>query len=221
MKPYASIRNVFKRDPDNNYKTLLWGEWDNFMFEQLWNMKWVWTEKLDGTNIRIINEPDENGNPQFRIRGRSDNAQIPTPLQHNILHSVEYLIDCVQCASGDTPIDFHAPFTLYGEGLGPGIQKGGRYGQVPKFVLFDVWQDCWCSRTTVQQVAKEFDLEYAKVVGEGDLMYMAEIVRGKNEEALRSAYGDFLMEGFVARPSVELMHRDRRVITKCKVKDFP
>lgn len=72
METYHKIDSVFKRDPDNRHKTFLIGEYSRPEFELLADIDWTWTEKIDGTNIRIdVNET------QTRFGGRSDNAQIP------------------------------------------------------------------------------------------------------------------------------------------------
>lgn len=54
MKEYHKIKTVFSRDPDTNFRTLLIGEWAIPEFEYLALNKWVFTEKVDGTNIRIM-----------------------------------------------------------------------------------------------------------------------------------------------------------------------
>ena len=76
MNPYHKIQTVFKRDPETKYKTLLDGEYSLPEFEYLKNNLWIATEKVDGTNIRVISLPD--GGTQ--IRGRTERAQIPITL---------------------------------------------------------------------------------------------------------------------------------------------
>ena len=70
---YHKIQTVYYRDPATNNKTLLEGQWSMPEFEYLKDNQWVWTEKIDGTNIRIkcIDDKVEFG-------GRTDNAQIPS-----------------------------------------------------------------------------------------------------------------------------------------------
>ena len=70
MKEYHKIQTVFKRDPDNNFKTLLMGEYSLPEFEYLKDNKWVFTEKVDGTNIRVI----WDGKDIF-FKGKTDKAQ--------------------------------------------------------------------------------------------------------------------------------------------------
>ena len=73
---YHKIQTVYKRDPVTKYKTLLEGEYSLPEFEYLADNEWVWTEKVDGTNIRVM----WDGWKKLSFGGRTDNAQIPTPL---------------------------------------------------------------------------------------------------------------------------------------------
>jgi len=50
MNKYHKISTVFKRDPENNFKTLLFGEFATPELEYLQDNMWVFTEKVDGTN---------------------------------------------------------------------------------------------------------------------------------------------------------------------------
>jgi hypothetical protein len=54
MKEYHKIQTIFKRDMTNKAKSLFEGRWTMPEFEYLANNTWVFTEKVDGTNIRVI-----------------------------------------------------------------------------------------------------------------------------------------------------------------------
>ena len=54
MKEYHKIQTAFLRNPEDNFKTLLCGEWALPEFKLLKDIEWIWTEKIDGTNIRIM-----------------------------------------------------------------------------------------------------------------------------------------------------------------------
>lgn len=75
MNEYPKIQTVFKRDLATKYKTLLEGNYSLPEFEYLKNNKWIFTEKVDGTNIRVC---FRDGKVVFY--GRTDSAQIPAPL---------------------------------------------------------------------------------------------------------------------------------------------
>ena len=74
MHKYHKIQSVYKRDPDNNFKTFL-DEYSTPEIEYLADCQWDFTEKIDGTNIRV-GWGWEDG--IVSIGGRTDEAQIPT-----------------------------------------------------------------------------------------------------------------------------------------------
>lgn len=208
MNPYHKIKTVWSRDPDNNFKTLIEGEYSRPEFRFLRNVPWLFTEKVDGTNIRVIWQP-EIMNVEFR--GRSDNAQIPAKLftTLNLLFREDKMFD----AFSDQEV------CLYGEGFGAGIQKVGKlYKDYQDFVLFDVRiGDLWLNRANVVEVAYNLGIPVVPAVGQGTLEEAVKLV----SNGFKSQWGDFQAEGIVARPSVELLdRRGNRIITKIKCKDF-
>lgn len=204
---YHKIQTVYLRDPATKHKTLLEGEFSKPEFEHLAQAEWVFTEKVDGMNMRVTLE---DGKP--RIQGRTDRAQIPPAL----LAAVESLFSRERLA-----IFGHSDgVTFYGEGFGPGIQKvGGNYRKDQGFVLFDIRiGDQWLDRSTVEDIAASIGLDVVPIIGRGNLFRMVALAR----EGFDSTWGGFPAEGVVARPGVELLNRrGERVITKVKCKDFP
>ena len=79
MKEYPKIQTVFMRDPDTKFRTLLDGVYSQPEFEYLADNEWVFTEKVDGTNIRVkcANYQKDGAAYGVTFRGKSDNAQIP------------------------------------------------------------------------------------------------------------------------------------------------
>ncbi len=212
MTTYHKIKTVFKRDPDNNNKTLLEGEWAKPEFGYLADLEWEWTEKIDGMNMRVLFSWGDLG-PTLHFAGRSDAAQIPVPLQDHM--DATFDTNSLESIFGAKSV------TLYGEGFGGKIQKGGeRYGVEQRFVLFDALVDgYWLERPNLEEIAEVLEIPIVPLVGRGSLLEMVELVRG----GLYSIAGDefHLAEGIVARPRVELVNRyGERVITKLKAKDF-
>ena len=205
MSQYHKIQTIFKRDPATNHKTLLMGDFSIPEFEYLQHNEWVFTEKVDGTNIRII--LSEGG---MRFGGKTDNAQIPA----NLVARLQELF-----VESEMRELFPEGVVLYGEGYGPKIQKGGgNYREDQSFVLFDVrvgpW---WLQRDDVDGVADRLSIDSVPIIGAGDLNTMIELCKG----TLDSTWGDFRAEGIVARPATELVSRSgKRIITKLKCKDF-
>lgn len=214
---YHKIQSVFKRDPTNKYKTFLWGEYSTPEFAYLARNKWVFTEKVNGTNIRVI--VDKQADVKFR--GKTDSTQIhPNLFQHldstfsQINMPEQFLTSQVNMLE-----QFPNGACLYGVGCGAEIQKGGEnYYQDQRFVLFDV-KVCgrWLQREDVEKVAFELGVPFAPVIGVGTLPDMVD----KCMTGFNSRWGDFPAEGIVARPEVELHSRSgERVITKIKHRDF-
>lgn len=207
MEPYHKIPTVFKRDPDTKYKTLLLDGYATPELKYLRDCEWVFTEKVDGTNIRIISYPD--GNVGFG--GRTDKANIPAQLTNRLNELFPF--------QGKLREQFPDGACLYGEGYGAGIQKGGgNYQATQEFVLFDIRvDDWWLERENVKEVAEALGIRVVPVIGQGDLMFMMCMVQDK----FKSNWGNFQAEGIVARPAIELFGRNgKRVICKLKCRDF-
>ena len=92
-------------------------------FEYLRGLDWLWTEKVDGTNIRLGWKPgvDTDLDAHTLIFGRTDNAQIPPHLLNRLIavyRGVPWADAFPTIAEGTT-------VTLYGEGYGAKVNKGG------------------------------------------------------------------------------------------------
>jgi len=208
MSEYHKIQTLFKRDMASKRKTLLDGQWTTPEFEYLSGNVWVFTEKVDGTNIRVIfNEG------RITFGGRTDDAQIPAQLVGR-LNEIFLPLAAKLC---DVFTDGSA--ILYGEGYGAKIQKGGgNYRADQDFVLFDVRVgDWWLQRADVEDVAEKLGVDVVPVIGEGTLHDAVAWAK----QGIRSTWGDFEAEGIVARPKIELKSRaGDRIIAKIKCRDF-
>lgn len=211
MKQYHKIQTVFKRDPETKFKTLLVGDYSIPEFEYLKDNEWVYTEKVDGTNIRVIFNSD-----QITFGGKTDNAQIPAKLVERLNERFLDKIDLFRELFGK---DGNSETCLYGEGYGSKIQKGGgNYRQDQDFVLFDIKiGDWWLQRKDIEDIAQKLDIDVVPIIGHGILIDAVE----KTKIGFNSQWGDFIAEGIVARPATELKTRNgQRIITKIKHKDF-
>ena len=160
MSEYHKIQTIFKRDMASKRKTLMEGDWTLPEFEYLAGNAWTFTEKVDGTNIRVI---FKDGTVAFG--GRTDDAEIPAPL---VIRLNERFLPLAK-RLGEVFTDGAA--VLHGEGYGAKIQKGGgNYRADQDFVLFDVrvgpW---WLQRADVEDVAQKLRLDVVPVIGEGTL----------------------------------------------------
>ena len=201
---YHKIVTVYQRDPSTNFKTLLEGQWATPELSYLSSAEWRFTEKIDGTNIRIIWDGE-----RVRFGGKTEQAQLYAPLVE-WMQRVFYAGALSRVCTG--------PATLYGEGYGAKIQSGGKYRQDTAVILFDVWcGGLWLARQDVVEIANALEVQAVPEVGYGSLLDAVNLARA----GIVSTFGEFLAEGLVMRPSVELQdRRGNRIIAKIKTSDF-
>ena len=205
---YPSIPNVWERDRSTNHKKLAEGKWTTPVLELLRGIQWEWTEKVDGTNIRLIAVP---GNSNCLVRGRVDRAKLRDGVEEATANVREKL----------TTVAPHKTVVAYGEGYGGGIQNEGRGDYNPNgvgFVLFDLTIDGrWVRREVLEGIAKKIGADVVPVVGRGTLDQAISVAR----EGFSSGWGGFPAEGLVTRPLVELAdYRGNRIIAKVKTRDL-
>ena len=208
MREYHKIETVFNRSTDGD-KRLIWGDYRNETVEYLANNIWQFTEKIDGTNIRIHWDGHN-----VEIGGRTDRAQIPKHLMDYL--SATFLTPEVEELFEQTYGE--KDVMLFGEGYGAKIQNGGDYRSDVSFILFDVLiGDNWQSRELVETTAKMFGIDVVPIVLEGTIGDGIDYVMQHNN----STIGNAIMEGVVGRPKVEMKDRlGNRIIVKIKWKDF-
>lgn len=211
MIEYVKIETPFNRAEDKS-KALIIGSYRNETVEYLRNNIWVWTEKVDGTNISIVWDGH-----RVEFHGRTEKAQIPAHLVNklNEMFGGETNEQMFEQIFGETPM------ILYGEGYGPKIQNGGSYRDDVSFILFDVYQpdsDMWLKREAVEDIAAKLCIDVVPIIITGSLAEAIAYVRKHPKSVVGSEHD---MEGLVGRPMIELKdRRGKRVIVKVKVRDF-
>lgn len=216
MKEYHKINTLYKRDEVT--KKIIPGEFSMPEFEYLYSNRWLCTEKLDGTNIRIIWD-----GIQVRFGGKTDTSQIPMQLLA-VLQDL-FPDDKMRKAFGPEETEGLKPgheVCLYGEGIGFNIQSKVGKLYIPDshtFVLFDVKiGDWWLEWKNVVDVAQKLNIKHVPVVGEAALDAMISKVRSGFPSLFNS---NAPAEGIVARPLVDLFNRKgERIVVKLKTKDF-
>ena len=208
MIEYNKIETLFQRDM-NGSKKLMEGVFRNPTVEFLKDIHWQFTEKIDGTNIRI----HWDGH-RVNYGGRTEAAQIPAHLMNKLvaMFGSDEAEQIFEQKFGETEV------ILFGEGYGPKIQKGGNYRNDVSFILFDVLiAGNYQPRESVEDVAKAFGIDVAPIVLEGTIQDGIDFVKANP----KSTIGIAMMEGVVGRPKIELRDRcGKRVIVKIKVNDF-
>ena len=219
MAEYQKIQTLFKRDERN---IIIPDQFTYPEFEVLKDLKWECTEKIDGTNIRI--ELASSGNSEDGIimsfKGRTDKANIPEHLltKLNWLFDREHLMEALNI----TDETQNCNITLYGEGYGAKIQKGGNYiSNDVNFILFDVkvgkW---WLDREAIKDIADKLGINAVPLMGYMTIPEAIEYVK-KGFKSTIAENKDYDAEGLVLKAPCGLLKRDgERLITKIKTVDF-
>lgn len=219
MAEYQKIQTLFKRDERN---IIIPDQFTYPEFEVLKDLKWECTEKIDGTNIRI--ELSSSGNPEDGIimsfKGRTDKAVIPEHLltKLNWLFDRERLMEVLNITDETQDCNI----TLYGEGYGAKIQKGGNYiSNDVNFILFDVkigkW---WLDRESIKDIADKLGINAVPLMGYMTIPEAIEYVK-KGFKSTIAENKDYDAEGLVLKTPCGLLKRDgERLITKIKTVDF-
>lgn len=209
MTTYHKIETVFNRDIEGS-KRLIEGDYRSDAIRFVADLPWQFTEKIDGTNIRIMWDGHK-----ITYGGRTEQASIPAHLMNKLLELFgnEETEQLFEQTFGEKQV------ILFGEGYGAKIQKGGGlYRSDASFILFDVWiNGNYQPRAMVEQAAKQFGLECVPIIFEGTIDEAVSFVKTKP----MSTIGKAPMEGLVGRPRVELQDRcGNRLVIKVKVRDF-
>jgi len=212
MIEYQKIMAPWVRHTEgpNRNRMIPWA-WTHPALQALNHIEWTWTEKIDGTNIRV-----EWDGHKVRFGGRTDNAQIPTIL-------LDYLQDTfteeiLEQVFHDTEV------VLFGEGFGRKIQNGGSYmdsltGHVA-FALFDVKiGSFWLEDDSVNEIATNLGILTVPSTGFDTLHDRIQALR--NQEFFSAFNPSLVAEGMVGKPVVQLFDRQgHRIMVKLKYKDL-
>ena len=207
FREYEKIETILERD----YKTkkLIEGKFRNETIEFLKDVDWIFTEKIDGTNIRVYWDGHK-----VKFFGRTEKAEIPKELLTRLENLFGGLVneEMLEQKFGSSEV------MLIGEGYGPKIQNGGSYRNDVDFILFDVIiNGNYQPRSSVEDIASFFGIDSVPIIMEGNLQKGIDFVKTKP----KSTIGKANMEGLIARPRLELKDRiGNRIIVKIKVEDF-
>jgi len=193
--------------------------------------RWTVTEKIDGTNTRIIFEPNcmEGGcateviGPTVFYGGRTDKTD-PSMFERLGLVDLFDKVFTVDKLAAAFP-DMDGPVVLFGESYGPKINGGGAYSSVPSFRLFDVLVgNWWLERSSVEDIAAQLDIKAVPVWGyKTGLGGIVELVRQgfPSFVSMEEGDGERMAEGIVARTEPLLLRRNGKpLVIKLKTKDF-
>jgi len=207
MKEYLKIRWIYKFDE----KTRLPIQEIDEYFLPMINRERVFTEKIDGTNIRIVWNWHK---PQFLWR--TDNADLPWKL----VQRLQYLFkeELLEQTFWSTEV------ILYWEWFWWKIQHGiNDYQEEQDFILFDIeinW--VWLERENVEWLAKSLWLRVVPVLYEWGLGWWIDIVkRAMNKDIIGWQISKWVIEWVVWTPKWWYLDRLwKRIMVKIKQSHF-
>lgn len=215
---FPKIETLFDRDEKFG---VIVGKFRNPVYDSF--KTWHVTEKVDGTNVRIM--LSEEG--KVTIGGRTDAAQMSTDLVQYLQETfTEEKMKEVFWLRNEGGERVPTKAVLYGEGYGAGIQKGGSYRKDKSFRLFDVLvsDKFWLDWKNVEDVASKLGIKTVPYLGEWTMeQIISNVKEGVPSNVALEENGDatFISEGIVARTIEPLFdRRGKRIILKLKTKDF-
>ena len=219
-RDYQKINTLFMRDERS---IIIPSMYTTPEFEYLKDLKWECTEKIDGTNIHADIYLDAEKNDMcIEIHGRTERANIPKHLLVK-LQSIFTKENVTRAMNLDEkPQTESIVVSIYGEGYGVKIQKGGNYLKDDVgFILFDVrvgtW---WLSRKDCEEFAGKLGVPIVPLIGMMTIPEAIEYVKAGFKSTI-AENKDYDAEGLVLKTPYGLQFRNgQRIITKIKTVDF-
>ena len=215
MKEYQKIPAIFKRDDKAKMTT----EYVSDEIKYLADNQWEFTEKLDGTNVRIHYDGH-----RIELGGRTDKAQFQGELKEYLesIFLTPEMEELFEQNFGDKDV------ILFGEGIGYKIQFGDKNVYLPgkevKFILFDVMiNDLYLSKENMRQIGEQLGLETVPIIdSSATLLDACLFVKSHPLSVYAKKSGiEQEMEGLVGTPKVPLCdRRGNRIIVKIKYRDL-
>lgn len=222
-RDYQKINTLFMRDEN---KTIIPDQYTMEEFKWLENNKWECTEKIDGTNMHCDITLDNSGRFDIEFHGRTDNANIPSSLLKRMqeIFTKEKLEKALSLDEKPVTATPEEPLvvSIYGEGYGAKIQKGGNYiKDGVDFILFDVRiGEWWLKREACEEIAEKLCINIVPFIGYMTIPEAIEFVRNGFKSTI-AQNKDYDAEGLVLKTPFGLQLRNgQRIITKIKTVDF-
>lgn len=209
---YPKIDTIFERDA-KTFKVLE-GNLKNPIFSI--PKTWDFTEKIDGTNIRIEYDAPSTS---FNLGGRTEKAEVPQPIK-------DYIFSIVTVEKVNEIFD-GKNVVIFGEGYGGKIQageedkkRGGKYSETEKFIVFDILigDKYWLKRPNIESICTTLGFDCVPFVGNFTIEEAVKMVR----DGFSSYFGNGIKaEGLIGTTSIPLFDaKHRRLICKIKSCDF-
>ena len=209
MKKYPKISGLYPFNGELKQFDAIDGCADRNV-ELLKNHMWLWSEKVDGTNIRLYWDGYD-----LYLKGRTDKSQFSADQE-------EYLLDNVATDALKHLIEQmfkEKEVYIYGELHGKNIQKVGKlYSEDYQFRVFDIEIDgIWLERHDVQDLCGQLGLKHVPYILEGTIGDAEDWVM----ENKFSTFSDAPLEGLVGIPVGGFLDRQgKRIAVKVKYRDL-
>ena len=235
---YPKIETLFNRD--EKFKVIE-GDYRLKEFELI--KSWYVTEKIDGTNVRIIYQPvyetvgmislaqiREYRCMELIFKGRTDKAEFHPTLRAYLEKT--FTLEKLEAVFGEKMAESKFAVHLFGEAYGPKIQSGGNYRKDVCVRLFDVYVadrenplgGWWLEPENVGDIADKLGVGVVLPLPDMTTSEIVEYVKSKQLSRVSQVEGgnpNYPMEGVVARTRPLLFTRKgERLIFKLKIKDF-
>jgi hypothetical protein len=214
MREYYKTDNLFKRNPAKKSELII-GKYTRPEFAII--NSWDVTEKVDGTNVRLVFHRVFNGS--YDIYGRTDNAQFTFTQEDYLENYCDMIRSKVLELLNGHNID---TLTIYGELYGPKIQSGGNYSDSIHFRAFDmlVNNNVWLAPDSVRENTKFLGVDDVPFLG----VMLTEDIVSMVADGFKSTFAknrDYVAEGVIAKPIYNLYdQRGNRVVFKLKHEDL-
>lgn len=205
MEKYQKIETLYTFDNESKkFKKIFY----NPIVKYLKDCEWYGTEKIDGTNVRIL----WNGHG-FEFGGRTDEADLPKALRTLLANTFNY----------DMEVLFEQKFAdkevmLFMEGYAGKIQNGAYQG--PENIIgFDIMiGGIYLDKNTSKQIFNELGLEFVPVLKFNNLQECIDYVYQNKQSIIQP---QSKIEGLVCYPTQRIYdHMGNRIIVKIKNKDL-
>ena len=205
MKEYQKIETLYKFDNElKGYRE----EFYNPIVEYLKDCKWTGTEKIDGTNTRVL----WNGH-NFEFGGRTDKATLPKELLQILQNTFNY----------DMEILFEQKFgkkevLLFMEGYAGKIQNGAYKGS-EKIIWYDIMiEGTYLDKQVSEAIFESLGIKFVPMIEFRNLQECINFVKNHQQSIIQP---ESQMEGLVCFPALRLYdHKGNRIIVKIKNRDL-
>lgn len=178
---------------------------------------WHVTEKIDGTNIRVmLRLVGGVWRVDFFTRNSTDH-NIVWPGAKKFLTKT-FTSDCIFRAIDIDKLEPNTIVVFYGELYGPNIMGGGTYSETVDYALFDVMiDDWWLEPKVVQDMAEKMGINYVPVIWEEATR--RDIITYLSSPDITSRLSpEHTMEGVVCRSNPMMLFRGKKNPIQFKLK---